>query len=111
MQRRWAGLAAVGLTAGALLWGHGLWERSGPAAAQRAQRAPAPGDPLSPQEIAAASQAATSGFTEHMAAGSVDLLYVERDDDKSVTSRQAQAYLYDYAHDRLIVRTVDLGTA
>jgi hypothetical protein len=106
MRRGWIGLAVVGVAAGALLWGNG-----GPEAAQRVARAPGPADPLTPQEIATASQAATSGFAQHMAAGSVDLLYVERVDDKAVAGRQAEAYLYDYAHDRLIVRTVDLGTA
>ncbi|WP_371783286.1 hypothetical protein [Streptosporangium subroseum] len=78
-------------------------------AAGSAPQAVVQGDPLTAQEIARASVIASAGSREHMAAGQVKLLYVERDDDKDADERRrADAYLYDYSADKLIVRTVDL---
>ncbi|MEV0144198.1 MULTISPECIES: hypothetical protein [unclassified Nonomuraea] len=72
---------------------------------------PAPGDPLSDEEIRRAGDIATSaGPRAHFAAGRAELLYVERDDGKaSEGTRRAEAYVYDYGTDTLTVRTVDLG--
>lgn len=86
-----------------------LTGESAPEAARAAQAAPAGGDPLTPDEVKRAGEIATAGSGEHMKAGRVELLYVERDDDKDTDDRRAQAYLYDYGSDALIVRTVDLG--
>lgn len=83
-----------------------------PQAAQAVQAAPAPGDPLTADEIRRAGDIAVAPSRAHMAAGRVELLYVERDDDKAAEDeRRAEAYLYDYGEDALIVRTVDLGDA
>ncbi|NUR88979.1 MAG: Tat pathway signal sequence domain protein [Nonomuraea sp.] len=79
---------------------------SAPEAAQRAEATPAPGDPLTQGEIRRAAEIAGR---DHLATGRTELLYVERDDDKTAPGRRADAYLYDYATDTLTVRTVDLG--
>ncbi|GAA2905359.1 hypothetical protein GCM10010517_71540 [Streptosporangium fragile] len=99
-----AGVAAV---AGAVLFVPG---EQGSQAAGAVPRTPAPEDPLTSQEVARATAIASAGSRAHMAAGRIELLYVERDDDKDApVRRRADAYLYDYGTDRLIVRTVDLG--
>ncbi|MBB2913959.1 hypothetical protein FHS43_005268 [Streptosporangium becharense] len=99
-----AGAAAV---AGAVLF---LPGEQGSQAAGVIPRTPAPEDPLTGQEVSRAAAIASAGSRTHMAAGRVELLYVERDDDKDTPARRrADAYLYDYGSDRLIVRTVDLG--
>ncbi|MFE3452254.1 hypothetical protein ACFXJ8_25365 [Nonomuraea sp. NPDC059194] len=99
-----AGLGTVLLSGSLLVATSG----DGPEAAQAVQQSPAPGDPLTPEEIARAGEIATA--TKHQKAGQAELLYVERDDDKDAEqSRRAEAYLYDYAADAVIVRTVDLG--
>ncbi|NUW45219.1 hypothetical protein [Nonomuraea rhodomycinica] len=76
-----------------------------------AAASPAPGDPLTPEEIRRASDIATSaGPRAHFAAGRAELLYVERDDGKGGEGeRRADAYVYDYGSDTLTVRTVDLA--
>lgn len=107
--RRGLVFAAAGLGT-ALLGGSLLLVTGGegPEAAQAVQESPAPGDPLTPEEIARAGEIATA--TTHLKKGQTELLYVERDDDKDAEqARRAEAYLYDYADDTLIVRTVDLG--
>jgi len=100
--------AGVAVVAGAALFVSG---EQGSQAAGSALRAPAWEDPLTGQEIAQATTIASAGSRSHMAAGRIKLLYVERDDDKDASPgrRSADAYLYDYGSDRLIVRTVDLG--
>ncbi|WP_433244401.1 hypothetical protein ACQPYK_41565 [Streptosporangium sp. CA-135522] len=111
MGRRWimmalagAGVAAV---AGAVLF---LPGEQGSQAAGAVPRVPAQGDPLTGEEVARASGIASAASQAHMTAGRVQLLYVERDDDKDTDERRrADAFLYDYATDQLIVRTVDLG--
>ncbi|MFD1936086.1 MULTISPECIES: hypothetical protein [Nonomuraea] len=101
-----AGLGTA-LLSGSLLLATG---GKGPEAAQAVQESPAPGDPLTPEEIARAGEIATA--TTHQKAGQTELLYVERDDDKDAEqARRAEAYLYDYADDTVIVRTVDLGAS
>lgn len=101
-----ASLAVLVLAGVALL----LSGDDAPQAARSAQAAPAPGDPLTPDEVRRATEIATVGSREHLAAGRAELLYVERDDDKATQdSRRAQAYIYDYSADSLVVRTVDLG--
>ncbi|MFC7648116.1 hypothetical protein [Streptosporangium lutulentum] len=93
--------------AGAVLF---LPGEQGSQAARSAPRATAQDDPLTGQEIARASAIASAGSREHLAAGQTKLLYVERDDDKDAGERRlANAYLYDYGADQLIMRTVDLG--
>lgn len=83
-----------------------------PQAAQAVQASPAPGDPLTADEIRRAGEIATAPSRAHMAAGRIELLYVERDDDKATEDeRRAEAYIYDYGEDTLIVRTVDLEDA
>lgn len=114
-----AGAGAVAAVGAALLFSPA---EQGSRAAGTAPSAPAPGDPLTGEEIGRAEALATAGSRQHMAAGQVDLLYVERDDDKAAEDaaeagttgttggrRLADAYLYDYRTDSLIVRTVDLG--
>jgi hypothetical protein len=99
-----AGLVTI---AGAVLF---LPGEQGSQAARSAPRTPVRGDPLTGQEIARAGAIASAGSREHLAAGKIKLLYVERDDDKDAgAQRRADAYLYDYGTDKLIVRTVDLG--
>jgi len=100
--------AGVAVVAGAALFVSG---EQGSQAAGSALRASAWEDPLTGQEIAQATTIASAGSRSHMAAGRIKLLYVERDDDKDASPgrRSADAYLYDYGSDRLIVRTVDLG--
>ncbi|GAA4227422.1 hypothetical protein FHR32_001499 [Streptosporangium album] len=98
-----AGVAAAAGAAFLLSGGQGSQ------AAGVAPRVPAPGDPLTGEEITRATGIASATLRAHMTTGQVDLLYVERDDDKDVEQRRADAYLYDYAADKLIVRTVDLG--
>ncbi|MET8333950.1 hypothetical protein ABZV14_12285 [Streptosporangium canum] len=101
-----AGAGAVAVVGAALLLPGG----QGSQAAEAAPREPVPGDPLTGAEIARAGDIASATSRAHMAAGRVNLLYVERDDGKDAEERRrADAYLYDYATDRLIVRTVDLG--
>ncbi|MGV9308698.1 hypothetical protein ACWENQ_00055 [Nonomuraea sp. NPDC004354] len=107
--RRGLVFAAAGLGT-ALLSGTLLIATSGegPEAAQAVQESPAPGDPLTPEEIARAGEIATAGT--HLKADQAELLYVERDDDKDAEqARRAEAYIYDYGNDTLTVRTVDLG--
>ncbi|WP_329085393.1 MULTISPECIES: hypothetical protein [unclassified Streptosporangium] len=100
--------AGVAVVAGAALFVPG---EQGSQAARSTLRVPAREDPLTGQEVAQATTIASAGSRSHMAAGRIKLLYVERDDDKdsSPDHRRADAYLYDYGSDRLIVRTVDLG--
>ncbi|WP_436760005.1 hypothetical protein [Streptosporangium sp. V21-05] len=99
--------AGVAVVAGAALF---LSGEQGSQAARSTLRLPAIEDPLTGQEVAQATTIASAGSRSHLAAGRIKLLYVERDDDKdSPGSRRADAYLYDYGGDRLIVRTVDLG--
>ncbi|MFF3439974.1 hypothetical protein [Streptosporangium sp. NPDC002721] len=98
--------AGVAVVAGAVLF---LPGEQGSQAARSARRMPALEDPLTGQEVARATTIAAAGSRSHMAAGRIKLLYVERDDDKDSSGRRADAYLYDYGGDRLIVRTVDLG--
>src|SRR5688572_24246588 len=82
----------------------------GPQAARSAPRVPSPSDPLTGAEITRASEIASGTLRARMTTGQVELLYIERDDDKAADShRQANAYIYDYGSDRLIVRTVDLA--
>lgn len=99
--------AGVAVAAGAAFL---LSAGQGSQAAGVAPRAPAPGDPLTGAEVARATTIASATLRAHMTTGQVDLLYVERDDDKDAEQRRrADAYLYDYAGDKLIVRTVDLA--
>ncbi|MGV9771868.1 hypothetical protein [Streptosporangium sp. NPDC003464] len=99
-----AGVAAVAGTALLLSGGQGSQ------AAGAAPAVPAAGDPLTGEEVTRAGDIALAVSRAHLAAGRVKLLYVERDDGKDAEERRrADAYLYDYATDRLIVRTVDLG--
>ncbi|WP_433366246.1 hypothetical protein [Streptosporangium sp. CA-115845] len=99
--------AGVAVVAGALLFVSG---EQGSQAAGSAPQMPAREDPLTGQEVAQATTIASAGSRSHLAAGRIKLLYVERDDDKDTSDRRrADAYLYDYGSDRLIVRTVDLG--
>ncbi|MFI6597905.1 hypothetical protein ACIBHX_16730 [Nonomuraea sp. NPDC050536] len=99
-------LAVLVLAGAALL----LSGDDAPQAAGVAETAPAPGDPLTPGEVRRATEIAMVGSRGHLAAGRAELLYVERDDDKAEQdSRRAEAYIYDYTADSLIVRTVDLG--
>lgn len=99
--------AGVAVVAGALLFVSG---EQGSQAARSVPQMPAREDPLTGQEVARATTIASAGSRSHMAAGRIKLLYVERDDDKDISDRRrADAYLYDYGSDRLIVRTVDLG--
>ncbi len=99
--------AGVAVVAGAVL---SLSGEQGSQAARSTLQMPAREDPLTGQEVAQATTIASAGSRSHMAAGRIKLLYVERDDDKdSSDRRRADAYLYDYGNDRLIVRTVDLG--
>ncbi|MGW0589418.1 hypothetical protein [Streptosporangium sp. NPDC002607] len=99
--------AGVAVVAGALLFVSG---EQGSQAARSAPQMPAREDPLTGQEVAQATTIASAGSRSHLAAGRIKLLYVERDDDKDTSDRRrADAYLYDYGSDRLIVRTVDLG--
>ncbi|MFJ2030236.1 hypothetical protein [Streptosporangium sp. NPDC087985] len=99
-----AGVVAV---AGTALF---LSGEQAPQAARSAPSAPVPGDPLTGEEVTRATAIASATLRAHMTTGQVDLLYVERDDDKGAEDRRrADAYLYDYATDSLIVRTVDLG--
>ncbi|WP_157250776.1 hypothetical protein [Nonomuraea typhae] len=98
-------VTGVSLAAGAAVL---LTGEDAPQAAQAVQAEPAPGDPLTADEIKRAGDVATAPSQEHMKVGRVELLYVERDDDKDARARQAEVYLYDYAEDALIVRTVDL---
>ncbi|GAA3441899.1 Tat pathway signal sequence domain protein [Planomonospora venezuelensis] len=101
-----AGMGVLAL-AGSLLLAAG---DQGPQAARSALRPPAPGDPLTGDEIARAGEIASATLRTRMSTGRVELLYVERDDDKAAAHlRRADAYIYDYGTDRLIVRTVDLG--
>ncbi len=87
-----------------------LWPDEAPQAARAVQAAPRLSDPLTSDEIARASAIASDGLRDHLSGGRTELLYVERDDDKAAEeSRRADAYLYDYGSDRLIVRTVDLS--
>lgn len=100
-----AGAGAV--AAGVVLFVSG---EQGSQAARSASGMPAREDPLTGQEVAQATTIASAGSRSHLAAGRIKLLYVERDDDKDTPDRRrADAYLYDYGSDRLIVRTVDLG--
>ncbi|MEU4543792.1 hypothetical protein [Nonomuraea dietziae] len=99
-----AGLGAV-LASGTLLL---VTSGEAPQAAQGVRETPGQGDPLTPEEIARAGEIATA--TNHLKSGQTELLYVERDDDKDAEqARRAEAYIYDYSTDTLIVRTVDLG--
>lgn len=115
--RRVAVLAASGALAAGIAAGVLLIPRDGPPgtpgtaqAARPAQAVPGPADPLTTEEIQRAAAIATAGMRSHLAAGRVELLYVERDDGKTEDDRrQAEAYVYDYARDRLTVRTVDLA--
>ncbi|MFI6815366.1 hypothetical protein ACIBG7_23360 [Nonomuraea sp. NPDC050328] len=101
-----AGLGAAAVAGAAMF----LTGGAAPEAAQVARVTPAPGDPLTPDEVRRAGEIAGASSRAHMAAGRVELLYVERDDDKAAEpNRRAEAYLYDYAEDAVIVRTVDLG--
>ncbi|GAA2362842.1 hypothetical protein [Nonomuraea africana] len=107
--RRGLVLAAAGVGA-VFVSGSLLLATSGeaPQAAQAVRETPVQGDPLTPEEIARAGEIATA--VNHLKGGRAELLYVERDDDKDAEqARQAEAYIYDYASDTLIVRTVDLG--
>jgi hypothetical protein len=98
-----AGMAAA---AGTVL----LWPGEAPRAARAVPAAPGLDDPLTSEEIARASLLASHGLRDHLSGGRTELLYVERDDDKAAEgTRRADAYLYDYGSDRLIVRTVDLA--
>ncbi|GAA3140951.1 hypothetical protein GCM10010466_35000 [Planomonospora alba] len=82
----------------------------GSQAARSVSRPPAPGDPLTGDEIAAAGKVASATWRTHMTNGQAELLYVERDDDKAAGERRrADVYIYDYRTDRLVVRTVDLA--
>lgn len=101
-----AAATGISLFAGAAVL---LAGEDAPEAARTPRTAPSPGDPLTPGEISRAGAIATGPSHEHMKAGRVELLYVERDDDKAEGDRRAEAYLYDYADDSIIVRTVDLG--
>jgi hypothetical protein len=109
MRRSWV-LAGASLSA-AVLAGTAMFLSGGEPEAARVHRqpSPAPGDPLSQDEIRRATEVATASSRAHMASGRLELLYVERDDDKAEADRRAEAYLYDYAEDALIVRTVDLA--
>ncbi|MBG0832235.1 Tat pathway signal sequence domain protein [Planomonospora sp. ID67723] len=101
-----AGAGALAL-AGSLLLTAG---DQGPQAARSSLGPPALGDPLTGDEIARAGEIASATLRTRMSTGRVELLYVERDDDKAAAHlRRADAYIYDYGADRLIVRTVDLG--
>ncbi|MER5419611.1 hypothetical protein [Streptosporangium roseum] len=101
-----AGAGAAAAVGAALLLPGG----QGSQAAEAAPGQPVPGDPLTGAEVARAGAIASATSRAHMAAGRINLLYVERDDGKDAEERRrAEAYLYDYATDRLIVRTVDLG--
>ncbi|MDF5755302.1 hypothetical protein [Spongiactinospora sp. TRM90649] len=70
---------------------------------------PAQNDPLSEQERQRAAEVA--GDTTNLRAGRVELLYVQRDDDKDATGRRADAYIYDYRADQLTIKTIDLATS
>lgn len=110
MRRRLV-IAAAGLGA-VLVSGTLLLATSGeaPQAAQGVRETPSQGDPLTPEEIARAGEIATA--KNHLKSGQTELLYVERDDDKDAEqARRAEAYIYDYSTDTLIVRTVDLGSS
>ncbi|MBB3730887.1 hypothetical protein [Nonomuraea dietziae] len=110
MRRRLV-IAAAGLGA-VLVCGTLLLVTSGeaPQAAQGVRETPSQGDPLTPEEIARAGEIATA--KNHLKSGQTELLYVERDDDKDAEqARRAEAYIYDYSTDTLIVRTVDLGSS
>ncbi|MEU4830363.1 hypothetical protein [Streptosporangium sp. NPDC023615] len=105
-----AGSGVVAAAGAMLLAGLLVSGEQGSRAAGSSARLPALEDPLTGQEVARAGAIASAGSRSHMAAGRTKLLYVERDDDKdSPGHRRADAYLYDYGGDRLIVRTVDLG--
>ncbi|MGC5011075.1 hypothetical protein ACLQ2R_09960 [Streptosporangium sp. DT93] len=104
------GAGVVAAVGAALLAGLLVSGEQGSRAAGSSARLPALEDPLTGQEVARAGAIASAGSRSHLAAGRTKLLYVERDDDKdSPGQRRADAYLYDYGGDRLIVRTVDLG--
>ncbi|MEV7009855.1 hypothetical protein [Streptosporangium sp. NPDC051022] len=76
-----AGAGVVAAVGAGLLF---LPAERGSRAAGTAARAlvPAPEDPLTGEEIERAGTIASAGSRQHMAAGQVNLLYVERDDDK-----------------------------
>ncbi|GIH92533.1 hypothetical protein ACFFMN_03755 [Planobispora siamensis] len=105
---RTAAIAGAAALAGSLfLLGGG----ESPQAAGAPARSPLPGDPLTGEEITRAEQIASATLRAHMTSGRVEFLYVERDDDKAAADRRrADAYIYDYGANRLIVRTVDLGS-
>ncbi|GAA4073554.1 hypothetical protein [Nonomuraea soli] len=109
MRRSWV-LAGATLSA-AVVAGTAMFLSGGEPQASQVQRQPppAPGDPLSQDEVRRATEVATASSRAHMASGRIELLYVEREDDKAQDDRRAEAYLYDYADDALIVRTVDLA--
>ncbi|WP_327089771.1 hypothetical protein OIE66_03870 [Nonomuraea sp. NBC_01738] len=98
--------AGVSLLAGAAVL---LTGDDAPQAARAVPSAPAPEDPLTPDEVRRAGTIASGPSSAQLKAGRVELLYVERDDDKSGDGRRARAYFYDYGDDTVIVRTVDLG--
>ncbi|WP_146607287.1 hypothetical protein [Spongiactinospora gelatinilytica] len=107
---------AATATAG-LVWGGGRTTGAGPAvaadraAAGRAAARLAPGqnDPLSADERRRAIEIAGDADARRRG-GRTELLYVQRDDDKAVTGRRAEAFSYDYDSDRLTLRTIDLGS-
>jgi hypothetical protein len=120
--KRVRGLWAVGavLAVGAgtasvfLLNGGGDPRGTAAIATTKVQRAaPAPDDPLTEEEIRAATDAVL-GVTVRSTPGqqAPELLYVERDDDKQAEDqRRANAYTYDYSQDKLTITTVDLKTS
>jgi hypothetical protein len=105
-----AGLGFV-TAGGVAFWPGGGAEPPTAQAAPAVRTAPAGADdPLTPEEVTRAREIAGAGARERLASGRVELLYVERDDDKAAEGRRrAAAYFYDYRTDRLIVRMVDLA--
>nr|BFE83129.1 hypothetical protein GCM10020093_057300 [Planobispora longispora] len=99
-----AGVAAL---AGSLLL---LSGEQGSQAARSPLRTPSPADPLTDEEIDRVGEIASATLRARMTNGRVELLYIERGDDKAAGERRrADAYIYDYAANRFIVRTVDLA--
>ncbi|GGS58099.1 hypothetical protein GCM10010156_15870 [Planobispora rosea] len=109
----WGRIVMVLAGAGAMALAGSLFLVSGeqgPQAARSPLRTPSPADPLTGEEISRASEIASATLRRRMTTGQVELLYIERGDDKAAEDRRrADAYIYDYAANRFIVRTVDLA--
>jgi hypothetical protein len=115
MSQHWKALlvtlvVCTGLGAVSILRTAGDPPRDPVAIAQRAaeRQAVAPGDPLTDAERGVAAKLAMAD--PGLRARRTDLLYVQRNDDKNAGGRRlADAFVYDYADDRLTVRTIDVG--